>query len=101
MSRRGRSPSDPRTELVKRVIALPGDTVKALDGRRIKMCARSLCARLTRPSPDGQCWVEGDEPFHSTDSNAFGPVRDHRASLIRAGATEPDYLANRLSCLAA
>ncbi|RKP07301.1 hypothetical protein THASP1DRAFT_17256, partial [Thamnocephalis sphaerospora] len=24
----------------------------------------------------GHSWVEGDEPFHSRDSNAFGPVPD-------------------------
>lgn len=32
--------------------------------------------------PRGHCWVEGDEGFHSRDSNAFGPVSpivaDHR-----------------------
>lgn len=22
----------------------------------------------------GQCWVEGDEKFHSRDSNTFGPI---------------------------
>ena len=24
--------------------------------------------------PPGHCWVEGDEHFHSRDSNTFGPV---------------------------
>ncbi|KAH9938556.1 peptidase S24/S26A/S26B/S26C [Fomitopsis serialis] len=50
--------------LVKRIIALGGDTVKTLP-----------------PYPDaevrippGHVWVEGDEPFHSEDSNTFGPV---------------------------
>jgi len=50
--------------LVKRIIALPGDTVKTLP-----------------PYPDtevqippGHVWIEGDEHFHSEDSNWFGPV---------------------------
>lgn len=24
--------------------------------------------------PEGQVWVEGDEGFHSIDSNCYGPV---------------------------
>lgn len=24
--------------------------------------------------PEGQVWVEGDEGFHSIDSNSYGPV---------------------------
>ncbi|KIK65383.1 hypothetical protein GYMLUDRAFT_219363 [Collybiopsis luxurians FD-317 M1] len=59
-----RSPEDPNRVLVKRIIALPGDRVKTLP-----------------PYPDpeivvprGQAWIEGDEPFHSDDSNRFGPV---------------------------
>ncbi|KAI0729358.1 LexA/Signal peptidase [Fomitopsis betulina] len=50
--------------LVKRIVALEGDTVKTLP-----------------PYPDtevlvppGCAWVEGDEYFHSEDSNTFGPV---------------------------
>lgn len=27
------------------------------------------------PIPAGHCWVEGDEAFHSKDSNSFGPVK--------------------------
>lgn len=30
--------------------------------------------------PEGQVWVEGDEGFHSLDSNSYGPVI-HLASL--------------------
>ncbi|KAJ4467553.1 peptidase S24/S26A/S26B/S26C [Lentinula aciculospora] len=58
------SPEDPNRVLVKRIIALAGDRVKTLP-----------------PYPDpeivvpqGQAWIEGDEPFHSDDSNRFGPV---------------------------
>ncbi|KZT12811.1 LexA/Signal peptidase [Laetiporus sulphureus 93-53] len=57
------SPSDSKL-IVKRIVALEGDTIKTLP-----------------PYPDaevrvpkGHVWVEGDEPFHSEDSNTFGPV---------------------------
>ncbi|KZT66011.1 LexA/Signal peptidase [Daedalea quercina L-15889] len=57
------SPLDSKL-LVKRIVALGGDAVKTLP-----------------PYPDaevhippGHVWVEGDEPFHSEDSNTFGPV---------------------------
>jgi len=50
--------------IVKRIIAIEGDTVQTLP-----------------PYPDaevilpkGHVWVEGDEPFHTLDSNKFGPV---------------------------
>jgi len=58
-----KSPADSKL-VVKRIIALGGDTVRTLP-----------------PYPDsevrippGHAWVEGDEPFHSEDSNWFGPV---------------------------
>ncbi|KAF9821417.1 hypothetical protein IEO21_00663 [Rhodonia placenta] len=57
------SPGDSKL-VVKRVVALEGDTVKTLP-----------------PYPDaevrippGHAWVEGDESFHTEDSNTFGPV---------------------------
>ncbi|KAK7470787.1 hypothetical protein VKT23_002205 [Stygiomarasmius scandens] len=59
-----KSPNDPNRVLVKRIIGLEGDIVKTLP-----------------PYPDpevkipmGHVWIEGDEPFHSNDSNQFGPV---------------------------
>ncbi|KAJ3937323.1 MAG: peptidase S24/S26A/S26B/S26C [Lentinula lateritia] len=59
-----RSPEDPTRVLVKRIVALAGDRVTTLP-----------------PYPDpvflvpqGKAWIEGDEPFHSDDSNRFGPV---------------------------
>lgn len=57
-----RSPTDPKSIITKRVLALPGDTIKPL--------------RKKDPVavPEGHVWVEGDEAFHSRDSNAFGPV---------------------------
>ncbi|KAI0091930.1 LexA/Signal peptidase [Irpex rosettiformis] len=58
-----KSPSDSKL-IVKRMIALPGDVVKTLPpypDTEVKI-------------PEGHAWVEGDEPFHSEDSNTFGPV---------------------------
>ncbi len=48
--------------LIKRVIGLPGDTVRSLDGNTIKL-------------PHGYCWLEGDNTKHSRDSNWYGPIR--------------------------
>lgn len=58
-----RSPTDPKRIITKRIIALPGDMVQPL--RKDEEV----------PIPAGHCWVEGDEAFHSKDSNSFGPVK--------------------------
>ncbi|GIY25259.1 mitochondrial inner membrane protease subunit 2 [Caerostris darwini] len=58
----GGSPRDPDEKLIKRVIAVEGDTVKASDMLRYVSI------------PAGHCWVEGDHTAHSMDSNYFGPV---------------------------
>lgn len=50
----------PGLELVKRVIALPGE--RAPDGRVLG---------------PGELWVEGDRPERSTDSRRLGPVSEH------------------------
>ncbi|KAI0347369.1 LexA/Signal peptidase [Trametopsis cervina] len=58
-----RAPSDSKL-IVKRIIALPGDTVKTLPPY----------PDFEVVIPEGHMWVEGDEPFKSEDSNTFGPV---------------------------
>ncbi|KAF8341301.1 uncharacterized protein EI90DRAFT_2905541 [Cantharellus anzutake] len=50
--------------IVKRIIALEGDVVQTLPPYP------DTLVRI----PKGHAWVEGDEPFHSRDSNKFGPV---------------------------
>ncbi|EDO33314.1 predicted protein [Nematostella vectensis] len=60
----GRSdPHDPDIILIKRIVALQGDHVKAIGykNRYVKI-------------PRGHCWIEGDNSNHSMDSNTFGPT---------------------------
>ncbi|XP_055934834.1 mitochondrial inner membrane protease subunit 2-like [Argiope bruennichi] len=55
-------PRDPDQKLIKRVIAVEGETIRCSDRRRYVSI------------PVGHCWVEGDHVTHSMDSNYFGPV---------------------------
>ncbi|RUP43064.1 hypothetical protein BC936DRAFT_137674 [Jimgerdemannia flammicorona] len=59
-----RSPRNPDLIITKRIIALEGDTVKTL---------KPYPEKLVR-IPKGHAWVEGDESFHSRDSNTFGAI---------------------------
>eukprot|EP01135_Chromosphaera_perkinsii_P006432 Nk52_evm1s497 gene=Nk52_evmTU1s497 len=61
------SPDDPRVAVVKRVLALEGDIVRTLDHYHIP---KHRHVKI----PKGHCWVEGDNPQNSKDSNRFGPV---------------------------
>lgn len=58
------SPTDAKGLLIKRIIGMPGSMVKTLAPHP----ERSVRV------PAGHCWVEGDERYHSRDSNAYGPV---------------------------
>ena len=67
------SPTNFRTNFIKRVIGMEGDVVRTprykYDHVRI---------------PRGHCWIEGDNALESLDSNSFGPVS---ANSINAIAT--------------
>ena len=53
------------SNVVKRIVALEGDFVRAKRGKD-----KGRVMRI----PPGNCWVEGDNAQHSRDSNEFGPV---------------------------
>lgn len=59
-----RSPTDPRSWVIKRVIATEGDVVET----------RPTYPERVVVVPQNHLWVEGDEAFHSKDSNSYGPV---------------------------
>ena len=59
-----RSPSDPKAWVIKRIIAIEGDLVET----RPPYPERNVIV------PNNHVWVEGDEAFHSRDSNVYGPV---------------------------
>ncbi|CAG2182282.1 unnamed protein product, partial [Oppiella nova] len=58
------SPREPNQLIIKRVVALEGDTVVT----RLRYKHRSVVV------PKGHCWVEGDNADKSMDSNTFGCV---------------------------
>ncbi|KDQ08867.1 hypothetical protein BOTBODRAFT_138428 [Botryobasidium botryosum FD-172 SS1] len=59
-----KSPTDHKHMIIKRIIALEGDIVRT----------RPPHSEALVSVPQGHIWVEGDEPFHTHDSNTFGPV---------------------------
>ncbi len=58
------SPTHPTLTVVKRIVALEGDVVSTRAPYPLKQ----------QEIPAGHAWVEGDERFHSRDSNEYGPV---------------------------
>lgn len=83
-------------ELIKRVVALPGETVEArdgevyVDGRRLiepYLPPGTVTANLAPTTvPGGRLYVLGDNRSNSTDSRVFGPIS--RQSVVgRAIAT--------------
>lgn len=56
------SPMNPSKILIKRIIAMPGDTIQSVETGEIRVI------------DEGHCWVEGDNQHHSYDSNNFGQV---------------------------
>jgi len=59
-----KSPTDPDLRIIKRVVAVANDVVKTLPPYPLAVVH----------VPEGHIWVEGDEYFHSRDSNTFGPA---------------------------
>ncbi|CAN3373440.1 hypothetical protein DIURU_000369 [Diutina rugosa] len=59
-----RSPRDPEKILTKRVVAVAGDTVYP----------KQPYPKQKAGVPRNHVWVEGDNYFHSIDSNTFGPI---------------------------
>ncbi|GEQ68753.1 hypothetical protein JCM33374_g2421 [Metschnikowia sp. JCM 33374] len=60
-----RSPEDPEKLVAKRVIGLQGDVILPRSDQYPKKHALI---------PRNHLWVEGDNAFHSVDSNKFGPI---------------------------
>lgn len=75
-------------DLIKRVIALPGETVEAKDGtvyvdgrplREPYLPAGTVTTQFgPKTIPEGFIWVMGDNRSNSSDSRVFGAVDEHR-----------------------
>ncbi|CAH1784816.1 unnamed protein product [Owenia fusiformis] len=79
------NPADPEQKMIKRIVALEGDTVKTLSFKNKYIKVR-----------DGHCWLEGDNHSHSLDSNLFGPISQ---GLITAKASHIVWPPHRMGRL--
>jgi signal peptidase I len=74
-------------DLIKRVVALPGETVQG-QGRKVLVNGKALTEPYVEPAcggtedfapvtvPAGHLWVMGDNRCDSSDSRVFGPIDD-------------------------
>ena len=83
-----RSPQELAKRLVKRIVALPGDSLEIEDGI-LKINGRSISEpyvlgntrdRDESTIPEGHYFVLGDNRSRSNDSNSFGPV--HESQIV-------------------
>ncbi len=73
-------------DLIKRVVALPGETVEGRDGAVYvdgEPLAEPYVSSATQPFdrrtiPPGHVWVMGDNRTNSTDSRVFGSIPESR-----------------------
>lgn len=80
------SPVNPEIIVIKRIVGLPGDVVRT----------RKNSVHGVVTVPPGHVWVEGDEAFHSLDSNTYGPVP---IALITAKVTHIVYPPQRVGAV--
>ena len=64
--------------MIKRIVGLEGDVIRT----------RRPYPKKHVVVPRGQVWAEGDEAFHSVDSNTYGPIP---IALITAKVTHIVY----------
>ncbi|KAL0839786.1 hypothetical protein ABMA28_016421 [Loxostege sticticalis] len=57
-----KSPSNPKQNICKRIVGLPGDKVRGHFPKRSQIV------------PRGHVWLEGDNSSNSADSRVYGPV---------------------------
>ena len=91
-----KSPEDGRTDFIKRIVGVPGDTIE-IDGGRVRVNGKSVEEPYVKPAepdaaggitegpghagplviPKDQYYVLGDNRNHSLDSRQVGPIPRH------------------------